>query len=282
MYNDKILSIQDISCVGQCSLTVALPILSACGIETAILPTAVLSTHTGGEKFKNFTFHDLTEEIPKISNHWKSIDMKFGAIYTGYLGSFKQLHYVSDVIDDFKSDDTLIFVDPAMADNGKLYVGFTPDFVKEMAKLCGKADIIVPNLTEACFMLNEEYIPSGYDETYIDNLLIKLSNLGAKKVIITGVAFEEGKLGVACYDSLTGEKKYYFRDLIGKTTHGTGDVFASSFLGAYLNGKSLEESIKIAAEFVCAAIENTIPFAEEHWYGVRFESVLPKLNKWIK
>ena len=193
----KILTIQDISCIGKCSLTVALPIISSMGIETAILPTAVLSTHT---QFKGFTFHDLTGEIKPICEHWKSQKIEFDAIYTGYLGSFEQINLVSGIFDDF-GKNILKFVDPAMGDNGVLYTGFDRAFAHEMAKLCAKADIIVPNLTEACFMLDIPYIDEGYSEDYVKDVLIKLTGLGCKKAVLTGISLTPGKLGIYGYDS---------------------------------------------------------------------------------
>lgn len=172
----RVVSIQDISCLGKCSLTVALPIISAMGVETCVVPTAVLSTHTGG--FSGFTFHDLTQEVAPIADHWAKEGISFDAIYTGYLGSFEQIHLVSQFFDRFGGQDTLIYVDPAMADNGVLYTGFTPEFAKEMGTLCGKADVIVPNLTEASFMLGVDYVGENYDEAYIRDLLKQLTGPG--------------------------------------------------------------------------------------------------------
>ena len=157
----RIVSIQDISCFGKCSLTVALPIISAMGIEACPVPTAVLSTHTGG--FTGYTYRDLTNDIPSIADHWKSLDLKFDAVATGYLGSFEQIKIVSDFFDKFKTDDNLIIVDPVMGDKGHFYAGFTEDFALEMKKLCSKADVIVPNLTEAAQLLDEDYIDGGFN-----------------------------------------------------------------------------------------------------------------------
>ena len=198
----KILTIQDISCVGQCSLTVALPIISSMGIECAILPSAVLSTHTGG--FSGYTFRDLTEDLPLISNHWQKEKISFDGIYTGYIGSTKLIEYIKNIIDAFKTDNQLVVVDPAMADHGKLYYGFDEAFVDEMKTLCAKADYIVPNITEACFLTGTPYFEK-YTKADIESLLIKLSNLGPKYVVLTGISFEEGLLGAAMYDSISGE-----------------------------------------------------------------------------
>ncbi|MDD6214983.1 MAG: pyridoxamine kinase [Firmicutes bacterium] len=272
----RIVTIQDISCFGKCSLTVALPIISAMGVEAAILPTAVLSTHTGG--FKNFTFHDLSEDIPKIFAHWKRESIDFDAIYTGYLGSLEQIDQMKEFI-DAKPKKTLAFVDPAMADNGVLYTGFTPEFARHMATLCAKADVIVPNITEASFMLGVEYKESGYDKEYVEDILKRLAALGAKKTVLTGVSFEEDKLGVAMYDSEKDEFFYYFNERLDCKFHGTGDVFASACVGALMNEKTLQEALKIAADYTVECIRLTIPDREKYWYGVEFERAIPFLLK---
>ena len=271
----KVATIQDISCFGKCSLTVALPIISSVGIETAVIPTAVLSTHTGG--FSGFTYRDLTEDIPKIAQHWKSIDLKFDTIYTGYLGSFEQIDIVSKFFDDFKSEDTKIFVDPAMADNGKLYTGFDYPFVKKMKELCSKADYITPNVTEAAFMLGEEYFEICPSEEYVKDMVKKLCEFGCKNVILTGVSYKGNDLGVMTYNGEKDEYFFYSKERIGGNYHGTGDVFASVYVAAMTKGKSIEESTKIAVDFVIDCIEKTLPDIKEHWYSVKFEECIPKL-----
>ena len=184
----KILTIQDISCVGQCSLTVALPIISACGIETCVLPSAVLSAHTA---FNGYTFRDLTEDMPAINEHWKKEGIKFSAIYTGYLGSAKQIEYVEKIFAESSNENCVKIVDPAMADNGKLYPGFDAKFVEAMKELCSKADYVLPNITEACLLTGTEY-KTEYNRAYIDELLDKLASLGYRKVILTGVSYSQG------------------------------------------------------------------------------------------
>ena len=277
----RILSIQDISCVGQCSLTVALPIISAAGIETSILPSAVLSTHTAAP-FGQFTFRDLTKDLPYINAHWKSINIQFDAIYTGYIGSKEQIDYIIDIINSTRKPNAPFICDPAMGDNGKLYVGFNREFASYMAKLCARADIILPNLTEAAYLLNEEYV-SQYDKDYVEGVAKRLAALGPKIVVITGVSFEEGKVGICVYDKEKDNIEYYIHEKIGQSFHGTGDVFSSSFVGAYLNGKNVLDSAKIAADFVRQSVALTIEDKDEHWYGVEFEQLLPKyiqmLNK---
>lgn len=271
----KILTIQDISCVGQCSLTVALPILSACGMETCILPSAVLSTHTAG--FSGFTFRDLTDDMPAIQEHWKKENIKFKAIYTGYLGSIKQIGYVRDILKTMGTDDCVRIVDPAMADNGQLYSIFNQDYVEAMKVLCTEADILVPNITEACFLTDEEY-KETYDEGYICNLVEKLKALGAKTVVLTGVSYESGKTGVVVYEN--GKMEYYKHDKIAKGSHGTGDIYASAFVGALMNDKSVYEAAKIAADYTVKCIINTQGDAD-HWYGAKFETALGDLMKML-
>ncbi len=271
----RIVTIQDISCFGKCSLTVALPIISACGVEACPIPTAVLSTHTGG--FKGFTIHDLTKEISPITEHWKALDISFDGIYTGYLGSKEQLKIVSDFIDEFKKENTLVFIDPVMGDHGRLYAGFDESFAKEMVSLVKKADIIAPNLTEVSYLLGEEYKEDFTDEE-IRCMLKKLSDLGAKTVIITGVRRED-KLGVFAYESEKGEFTHYFRERINDTFHGTGDVFASVCSSALVKGFSVKDAIEIATDFVVECIHHTAPDKENHWYSVKFEECIPSLVK---
>lgn len=274
----RILAVHDISCVGKCSLTVALPIISAAGIETSVLPTAVLSTHTGG--FTGFTFRDLTDDINPIVNHWKTLNLKVDGIYTGYLGSFKQLELVSNLFDEYKSDNTLIFVDPVMADNGVLYSSFDPSFPQGMKELCKKANVLIPNITEACLMLDIEYKEAPYNEEYILNILNKLAELGPKQIVLTGVSFEEGFVGTASYDN--GEVSYYFAKQIPGYYHGTGDVFGSALVSAVTNGKSLSEASQIAVDFVVESINVTYNEKTDIKYGVNFESCLGKFINKVK
>ena len=281
----RIITVQDISCVGKCSLTVALPVISAMGVEAAVLPTAVLSTHTA---FKGFTFRDLTDDIEPICAHWKEQKITFDAIYTGYLGSFKQLDLMSKMFNDFGGKNTLVFVDPCMADNGRLYPGFTQEFAFAMAKLCGKADVIVPNLTEASYMLGIPYKASGYDEDYIIDILKKLADLGAKKVVVKGVEFDNdqksykgvaGKIGIMSYEKATGKISSYFHEKLPTSFHGTGDIFASVCVGALMRGWTLEKSYALAADYVVESIKDTTSHKDYNWYGVDFETAVPYLVK---
>ena len=267
------MAVHDLSCFGKCSLTVALPVLSAAGAEVTALPTAVLSTHTGG--ITGYTFRDLTEDIPAIVNHWKSLKLHFDAIYTGYLGSFEQLELVSKIIEEFREKDTLVCIDPVMADGGKLYPAFRPDFPAGMAELCAKADIIVPNLTEAAFLLGEPYREGPYDEEYITHVLHGLSKLGPRRIVLTGVWTEPEHLVCAVYDASAGSTGYAMSKRIDGFYHGTGDVFASALLGALLRGLPLCGAAQIAADFTAGSIRRTHEAGTDVRFGVNFEAGLP-------
>lgn len=274
----RVMSIQDISCLGKCSLTVALPIISAMGIETSIVPIAVLSTHT---KFNNLTFRDLTEDLIPIKDHWVKEGFQFDAIYTGYLGSEKQIDIICDYFDTFKTDSNYIIVDPAMGDNGKMYTGFEPDFALKMASLCKKADIILPNITEAALMLGKKY--PGEDATIdeVNELLLNLTDLGSKVVVITGVKTEPGHFGFVGYDTVSKEFFSYSTEEVPMKSHGTGDVFASTFTGALMNDYPVFDSLKIAADFTYACIRNTYHDAAAVDYAVNFEAEIPRLIQMI-
>jgi Pyridoxal/pyridoxine/pyridoxamine kinase len=270
----RIVSIQDISALGKCSLTVALPIISAMGVECAVVPTAVLSTHT---QFQGWTFHDLTDEMEPIADHWKQQGFTFDAIYTGYLGSFRQVDIVKRYFRDFGAGAKLI-VDPAMADNGKLYAGFKPDFPLKMAELLEGADLVLPNLTEACFLLGKEY-REDYDRAYIMELLEGLLMRGAKNAALTGVSFEKGRLGVVSLSGETGAFSEYYTEHLPVSFHGTGDIYSSTAVGALVNGMPISEALALAADYTVECIRLTLAEENHSWYGVNFEQAVPYLLK---
>ncbi len=272
----RILTVQDASCVGQCSLTVALPIISACGIETAVLPSALLSTHTAG--FTGFTVLDLTSEFPKIIEHWKNEGITFDGIYTGYVLE-SQIEHINDICKLFNKGVKII--DPVMADHGSFYYGFGKEFAKKMRTLCNGADVLLPNLTEAAFLLEEDCILSGYDKKYIEGLCARLvSELNVKTVVLTGVSFEDDKLGVCVYEN--GNAEYSFTEKIGRNFHGTGDIYSSAFVAGYILGIPAAEAAAIAADYTVEAMKLTMPYQNEHFYGVLFEKALPVLLKKLK
>ena len=271
-YN-RLLTIQDISCVGQCSLTVALPILSAFGIETCVLPSAVLSTHTSG--FKGFTCKDFTDEFKKIISHWEKEKLFFNTFYTGYLVGIDQINLIKDeIFKKFSDGNSLIIIDPVMGDNGLLYPNFDVKFVNAMRSLCLTADIIIPNLTEACFLYDYEY-KEKYDEKYILKLIQKIEETGTKKIILTGIGYTDDTTGVVVVENSV--YRYYKHCRIQKNYHGTGDIYSSFFVGALLSGMKIYEAACAAADFIVNCIEFTIK-DPTHWYGVKFE---PLLNKFI-
>ena len=267
----RIVSIQDISCLGRCSLTVALPVISAMGVECAVIPTAVLSAHT---MFPDFTCCDLTDQILPIARHWQQQKVTLDAIYTGYLASKEQVQQVCTFFDMMKGPQTAIIVDPAMADHGRLYAGFPSDFPAHMARLLPYAHVAIPNITEACLMTGTPY-REEYDAAYIRQLLLDLTRLGAGRAVLTGVCLEPGRLGAMSYDSDTGAYFFYDNEKLPHTFHGTGDIFAATVSGALTRGLSLEQAMTLAVDFTLECIRSTD--TQEIWYGVEFEKALPWL-----
>lgn len=263
----KVLTVQDISCYGQCSTTVALPVLSSYGHETVILPSAILSTHTGG--FKGFSVHDLTEEMPKIISHWKSENISFDALYTGYIGDARQFDYILDIKNNMLNKDGLFFVDPAMADHGKMYYGLGEEIIEGMKKICSCADYILPNITEACFLTSTPY-QEEQDEEFINTLLYRLLKLGTKNVILTGYQ-KDDQIGAIAYD---GQNKVIVTKKKEEPSyHGTGDIFSSVVIGNILNGKSLNDTLDDATSFIVDSIKETRK-DKDHSYGVKYETIL--------
>ena len=269
----RILTIQDISCFGKCSLTVALPLLSAMGIETVILPTAMLSTHT---LFKGFTCKDLSDQLIPITSHWKQEGITFDAIYTGYLGTEEEIDTVIGIIDAFRNDRTLVFIDPAMGDNGKLYPAFDEHYAKKNADLCAVADIADPNITEASFLTGLPY-REHYTEDYVREMLLALADLGTKMPVLTGVSLSEGKTGAMGYDTEKKEFFSYQNERVPAAYHGTGDIFSSVLAGAFVLGVGRADALKIAADYTALTIAETLKNPGNPWYGVDFEKTIPAL-----
>jgi len=270
----RILTVQDISCLGKCSITIALPVISALGVECVILPTAVLSNHT---LFKAFTVKDLSDQIEPITKQWESEGVEFDAIYTGYLGTEEQIDMMKDLFKTFgNGDDKLVFVDPVMADNGKLYPAFDMNYARKNTELCSCAYIIVPNITEACIMTGMEY-REEYDEAYVKDLLSRVVNLGARISVLTGVSLSEGKTGVMGYDRDKDEYSVYQNDKVDATFHGTGDLFSSTMIGEIMHGKDWKDAVRIAADYTAHTIAVTMNDPKKPWYGVNFEETIPYL-----
>ena len=268
----RILTIQDISCVGQCSMTVALPILSACGHETCILPTAVLSTHTGG--FGRPAVVHLDSGLNGMWRHWQEQGITFDAIYTGYLGSVGAVKAAMEIAENLLAPGGSLIVDPAMADHGKRYSGLDEAYAVAMAGLCAKADILVPNLTEAAMLTGQEF-RENMDENYVNKLLRLLPQ---KTVVLTGVGYEPGMTGVSVRQG--NETFHIGHEKVERSFHGTGDIFAAAFVGVLMQGKTVKLAVEIATQYVLRCIQLTAE-APAHWYGVRFESVLGELIRMI-
>ena len=269
----RIVTVQDISCFGKCSSTVAMPVLSACGIETVLLPTAILSTHTG--EFKGYTYLPFEDEMQKIINHWKTLDLVFDAIYVGYIGRPGEVDITEKFISDFRKDGTLIYIDPAMADNGKLYSGIDETYVEKIKNLCRSADIISPNVTEAAILAGCE-IRQNYTYDNMKEIAAKLGEI-TSKTVITGVHHDDG---ICTYTAENGKiTEKIKKPLRNGIFYGAGDLFSSVFVAAYLNGKSLEQAAEDASEFVSICIADMMDEHEKYWYGVNFERHLWRLTK---
>ena len=274
----RVLTIQDISCLGKCSTTIALPVISAMGVETVILPTALLSTHT---MFRNFTWKDLTDQIRPITEHWQKEGIRFDAVYTGYLGTIEQIRMMEELFVSFRTPDTSIIVDPVMGDNGRLYTGFDEAYAAKNAELCGFADIIVPNITEAAIMTGMPY-REVYEEGYIRELLQKLAALGPKIAVLTGVSLSPGKTGVMGLDTSSGEYFLYQNRKIDINYHGTGDLFSATCVGGMMRGLSWQKAMQLAADYTAYTIEVTRNNSTSSRYGVDFEETIPKLISDLK
>lgn len=273
----KILTIQDFSCVGKCSLTVAIPIISAFGIETCALPTALLSTHT---QFKNWTFANLCDQIPSITDAWKKENILFDGICTGYLGGVDLIESVKDIVKSFVKKDGVVLIDPAMGDNGKLYAGFDTEYVKATKTLCALADVITPNITEATFMLEKEY-KDEYDYNYLLEICKALHQNGARDVVLTGVKKSETQVGVFCL--LDGKEVYeYYTEREPKDFHGTGDIYSSAVYGGLMNGKTLQASVRFACDYTKHCIAKTLAEPNYSIYGVNFEQCTGDITSFIE
>ena len=271
----RLLSIQDISCFGHCSQTVALPIISALGIETVILPTAVLSTHTGG--FEGYTFHSMENEMMRIAAHWKKLDIKFDAIYAGYIGTVGQVRQVCKLIEELADKDTVIYIDPAMADEGRLYADLNSDYVMAVRELCTLTDVISPNISEA-MLLADGKCTCDYTKENAQRIIPKLAGI-SEKLIITGIHSGREILTIGMDKNRETVKS---SKIIDGIFYGTGDVFASSFIGSYLEGLPFEKAIAFAEDFVQECILKTLPEREKYWYGVNYEKCLGTLTDFYK
>lgn len=271
----RVAAIHDLSGYGRCSLSVALPVLSSMGHEVCALPTAVLSSHTGG--LPGVTVRDLTPEMGGFLRQWQALGLQFDAIYTGFLGSGEQIGLVEDFLHTFRRPETLVLVDPAMADGGALYRTYTPEMAAGAKRLCARADLIVPNTTEAALLLGEAWNQGPYTRGWVEDVLHRLAALGPRMVVLTGVWFAPALLGAASLDSATGEVSYALAPRSPGGYPGTGDLLASALLGALLDGCTLKDALQLAVDFTAGAIRRTHEAGTDPRGGVQFETCLPRL-----
>ena len=271
----RVLAVHDISCIGRCSLTVALPVLSAMGHETSILPTSILSTHTGG--FEGYTCRDLSGDMDPIVDHWRALGVEFDAIFTGWLGTHRHIARLGRVLEAFGGGGTSLIVDPVMGDNGRLYATLDAEYVEAMRAFCAHADMLLPNLTEAALVTGTPYPGDGYDHRYVEDMLKRLCDMGAGIAVLTGVSLEPGRIGAVALDREEG--RIYRRDsaFIPGMWHGAGDVFASALVGARLRGEGLDDALKLAVDFTAGSICRTRDAGTDERLGLQFEPCMQML-----
>ncbi len=278
----RVAAIHDLSCFGRCALTVIIPTLSAMGVQVVPVPTCLLSSHTGGFAYSDLHFEDLSHSIEGISRHFDKLDLKFDAIYTGFLGSAGQIDSVKAFIDRFAGEGTTVLVDPVMGDDGRLYSTYTEELMQRMSELCHGAHIITPNLTEACFLTGTSYVDTkkmSREELteYVHGLCLSLAHTGADRIVITGIESTDGELCVCGIDNKSGEFFFYAFHRIDKSYPGTGDLFASVLLGGLMRGDSFETSIRFAADFTARVMEYSSHFATPEREGVALEAFIGEL-----
>lgn len=277
----KIALINDLSCVGRCSLSVAMPIISACGFESIPLPTGILSAHT---EFDGYVCEDFTDKLTPFTEHWKNLGVRFDCICTGYLASLEQAEKIKRFLLDFKKSDTILIVDPVMGDNGRFYSRIDESFISEMRFLCSLADVILPNVTEAQMLCGDDFTEPPYSHSQISELLMKLSQTGAKRIVVTGIESEShpGQIGCAIYDAFGGNANLFFSPKTEGNFPGSGDVFAASFAASFMSGKSFADSVQIAMGFTGESVAKTELAGTERRYGLQFETQIPNLIKAVR
>jgi len=267
--------VHDISCVGRCSLTVALPVLSAMGFETSILPTSILSTHTGG--FEGYTYRDLAEDMNPVADHWRALGLRFDAIFTGWLGTHRHVKHLDHLLDVVGAGAQLI-VDPVMGDNGRLYATLDGDYVDAMRAYCARAEVLLPNITEAAILTGTDYPYPGYNRAWVSDMLKRLTDMGPRVAVLTGVSLMPGRIGAAALDRKGGRLLYFDDEFIPGMWHGAGDVFGSVLVGAHLGGTPLDKALAQAVTFTTRCIRRTRDAGTDERLGLQFEPELITLG----
>lgn len=273
MKQPKVLVIQDISASCQISMNVAVPILSSLNNSTHMLPTALLSTHTGAG-FEDYTYLDLTSEMSKILDHWKQLGLSFDGVLVGYLGSHKQIEIVKRIIKEFATPEAIIVLDPVMGDHGKLYDGFDEEYVQEMRELCQLSTVIIPNLTEAAYLTKTPYQKGPYTSENVERLMKKMVQLNKKQVVLTGVMLSGNEIGAASMTQKDQQVSYAFSPVYPGRFEGTGDVFSSVIAGFLFQQISLDLAMTSAVEYVEKVIKRTLENRPSLRFGVQFETDL--------
>ena len=272
----RLATIQDLSCIGRCSLGVAMSVVPTMGIETVVLPTAILSAHTA---FDGFTFLDFTPEAEKIMGHWQALQLQFDTIYIGYLGSIQLIDLTARFLERFRAPNTKVILDPAFGDHGRLYTGFDAQYVQAMGKLCAEADIILPNVTEACFLLGLPYAENEATTRLLQVEAAKLLSGRLKNILITSCAFPKNRMGLFC----AGEGVFeYSHERLALSCHGSGDLFASVLSGLLTLDLPLERAARMAADFTCLCLRNSMECPDHRWYGVDYEAKLADLALMVR
>ena len=276
----RIAAVNDVSGFGKCSLTVALPVVSATGVECACIPTAILSTHTG--EFTGWTFHDLTDQMLPIARHWALLDLDFDGIYSGYLASPEQALLVEEIIGTIANEHTLVICDPAMADNGRYYSGLGEGMTEAFRRLCARADVITPNVTEAALLSGVEHSPAPHSHDYIERLFDGLERHAGRYVAITGVHPAEGLIGTVVRDRDTGEERSAMSEALPGMFYGTGDIFASAMAALLVRGAGIGDALDAASALVQESIARTYLRGTPRPYGVDFEGALPNYMRRVE
>lgn len=282
MRQPRILVIQDISLSCRISMNVAVPVLSCMGNWVNILPTALLSTHTG-KGFEDYTFLDLSSEIPAVLKHWKSLGIKYDGIVIGYLGSVVQIELVKTIIAEFSNEEAVIVLDPVLGDHGELYPDFTGEYVDAMRNLCCLADVLIPNMTEACYLTNSIYPEKPYKKSEIESIIYKLHLMNKKNIVLSGIVSNDEKMiGAAVMTSADESIHYTFAMHYSGHFDGTGDLFTSVIAGSIFQQQTLKQAADLAVDYVSKVVKRTIDERIDPLYGVAFEKDLPYLMEKFK
>ncbi|MDK6805213.1 pyridoxamine kinase [Aerococcus sp. UMB7834] len=278
----KVLIVHDISCYGKCSTTVALPILSSMELTGTILPTALLSTHTG-PGFENYTYLDLSQEMPKIVKNWQTYGLKFDAVYVGYLGNIQQIDFLLETLPDLLTEGGKFYLDPVMADDGAFYPGFDQAYADKMRSLCDIADLIMPNQTEASLIYGLPYQEGLVEDELFQQFVHACNQVKKTSLVLTGAGYDgEGQTGAHYYDADKDEEGLKQSDFIGRKLHGTGDIFGSILVGALVNGFSLADASALAVSKVSQALARSIDEPDVDREGLAFETLLGDLSAMVR